>query len=201
MPRIEWRPNHEVSPLWSTVTKACHVTRFQAFSTESSNTTDEASAAAAAEEEEDTIEIVVNVPDELTIPGAEKGGRKLALVFTCAVCNTRSVKQFTERAYAHGVVIVTCPGCKKQHLIADRLGYFADDDGKTFDLNTLAERTGRSVKRVTMQGEDGSKLTTVTLEDIVGPDKMKEILQAAGTTESSPEKKSDQEKDGNQKKE
>jgi mitochondrial protein import protein ZIM17 len=126
---------------------------------------------------EDTIEIVVNVPEKLAIPGTEKGSRTLALVFTCAICNTRSVKQFTERAYSHGVVIVTCPSCKKQHLIADRLGYFADDDGKTFDMNTLAERTGHSVKRVTQ--EDGSGLTTVTLEDIIGPEKMKEILQQA----------------------
>lgn len=126
---------------------------------------------------EDTIQIVVNVPDELAIPGTEKGSRTLALVFTCAICNTRSVKQFTERAYSHGVVIVTCPSCKKQHLIADRLGYFADDDGKTFDLSTLAERTGASLKRVTQ--EDGSGLTTVTLEDIIGSEKMKEILQTA----------------------
>jgi transcription elongation factor Elf1 len=130
---------------------------------------------------EDTIQIVVNVADELAIPGTEKGSRTLALVFTCAICNTRSVKQFTEQAYSHGVVIVTCPSCKKQHLIADRLGYFADDDGKTFDLDTLAERTGHSMKRVTQ--EDGSGLTTVTLEDIVGSEKMKEILQkAAGNT-------------------
>jgi hypothetical protein len=142
-------------------------------------------SASSSSSSSDTIEIVVNVREEIAIPGAEKGGRKLALVFTCVICNTRSVKQFTERAYSHGVVIISCPCCKKQHLIADRLGYFADDDGKTFDLNTLAERTGHSVKRVTL--EDGTSLTTVTLEDIIGSDKMKDILQSASeeTTASS----------------
>jgi hypothetical protein len=89
------------------------------------------------------------------------------------------MKQFTERAYMHGVVIVRCPKCQKQHLIADRLGYFADDDDKTFDLNTIAKRTGQPYKHITNQNADGTTTTTISFEDIVGADKMKEILQVA----------------------
>jgi hypothetical protein len=61
-----------------------------------------------------------------SIPGAEKGGKKLVLIYTCAVCDTRTAQKFTEQAYRHGVVLCRCPGCKRWHLIADRLGYFED---------------------------------------------------------------------------
>lgn len=120
----------------------------------------------------DTIEIHVQPPkDNLTIPGSEKGGRKLAIVFTCTVCDTRSAKQFSERAYNHGVVIVRCPGCQRQHLIADRLGYF--DDG-TFDLDMIAAQTGHTLKKIT---DDGT--VALNLEDLVGKKKFYELLQAA----------------------
>jgi|UPI000581AEC3 hypothetical protein len=114
---------------------------------------------------------------ELKIPGAETGGRKLAIVFTCTVCNTRSAKQFSEQAYNRGVVIVRCPGCQNLHLIADRLGYF--DEGE-FDLNSIAETAGEQIKTFT----DGNILE-MSLEDVIGKEKMEQVLKKSAEQKDS----------------
>lgn len=113
----------------------------------------------------------------LEIPGTRTGGpgsRQLAIVFTCNVCETRSAKQFTENAYQHGVVLVRCPGCQNLHLIADRLGWFDDSDSQQFDLSTLEQMTGQKVKRV---GDDDASMWEVSLEDLVGREKMQQLLK------------------------
>jgi protein import protein ZIM17 len=87
-----------------------------------------------------------------SIPGTSKGGsRKLAIIFTCSVCETRSAKKFTERAYNHGVVLVRCPKCDNLHLIADNLGYFTDDkDGWNIEkLKDISEQ-----ENVLVSGDD-----------------------------------------------
>ena len=118
-----------------------------------------------------SVNIEVDVNDNLKIPGAEKGGRKLAAIYTCKICDTRSVKQFTERAYTYGVVIATCPGCNNRHLLADRLGYF---DNQQVDLETIAKENGESLKSI------GEGVTEIDLEDLIGTDKMKELVARAG---------------------
>ena len=113
-----------------------------------------------------------------SLPGTRTSvsGRQLAIIFTCTVCDTRSAKQFTENAYRHGVVMVQCPGCHNWHLIADRLGYFdnvmEEDDkkknGQGWDVTSvLAQQGGTTLKDV----------MELTLEDLVGSEKMKAMLE------------------------
>ena len=118
------------------------------------------------------------------IPGAEKGGKKLAIVFTCTVCDTRSAKKFTEHAYNHGVVMVRCPGCQNYHLVADRLGFFGDKTEGGWDVQKAMERMGENVKAVT-----DDNVLELTMGDILG----KERAEALGVRQ---EGKREEEKHG-----
>jgi len=117
----------------------------------------------AAEEKSSSVD-----NDMINIPGAQKGGKKLAIVFTCTVCDTRSTKQFTEQAYMNGVVIVKCPGCNNQHLIADNLGYFKDkdeNDGSGWNIEKALQKMGDNVKVV-----NDDNVLELSVEDIYGHD-------------------------------
>lgn len=43
------------------------------------------------------------------------------MTFTCKVCTTRSSHKISKQGYHHGTVLISCPGCKNRHLIADHL--------------------------------------------------------------------------------
>ena len=109
---------------------------------------------------------------DLGLPGAIKGGKKLAIVFTCTVCGTRSAKQFSEQAYKHGVVLATCPGCNNKHLIADNLSMFDDTSGGWTIEKAMAD-TGGNFKAVT-----NDDVLELTMEDIVGKEKVEEIISS-----------------------
>ncbi|XP_070681699.1 uncharacterized protein [Malus domestica] len=82
----------------------------------------------------------------------------LAMLFTCTVCETRSMKTCSRESYEKGVVVACCGGCNNLHLIADHLGYF----GKPSNVEQFLAARGEEVKK-------GSADTlNLTLEDIAG---------------------------------
>ncbi|GMI05675.1 hypothetical protein TrLO_g9242 [Triparma laevis f. longispina] len=105
------------------------------------------------------------------VPGSQTGGRKLAVVYTCKVCDTRSAKRFTENAYLNGVVMVRCPGCENLHLIADRLGYFEDKNDGGWDIEKFLKEQGEKVNAVSEEG-----ILELTMKDVLGGDGVVEGL-------------------------
>lgn len=84
----------------------------------------------------------------------------LCMVFTCKVCDTRSVKTASRESYEKGVVVARCGGCDNLHLLADHLGMF----GEKFSVEDFLAARGEEVK-------NGSTDTlNLTIEDLAGKD-------------------------------
>lgn len=82
-----------------------------------------------------------NLPDrnrEANHPLGQIEGR-LAIAFTCKICQTRCTKTFSKLSYEKGVVIVRCDGCGSNHLIADNLGWFSDVQGRWVPVSVTNE--------------------------------------------------------------
>ena len=84
-----------------------------------------------------TVPADANAPTSTTVGRLGGGGEetskkqaRMAITFTCTVCDERSTKTFTKHSYTKGVVLIKCPGCQNLHLIADNLGWFAQDGAK-----------------------------------------------------------------------
>ena len=82
----------------------------------------------------------------------------LAMIFTCKVCETRSVKTVCRESYEKGVVVARCGGCNNLHLIADHLGWF----GEPGSIEDFLAARGEEVKKGSMD------TLNLTLEDIAG---------------------------------
>ncbi|KAI4351435.1 hypothetical protein L6164_005804 [Bauhinia variegata] len=82
----------------------------------------------------------------------------LAMIFTCKVCETRSIKTVCRESYEKGVVVARCDGCNNLHLIADRLGWF----GEPGSIEDYLATRGEEVKKGSID------TLNLTLEDIAG---------------------------------
>ncbi|KAL3630073.1 hypothetical protein CASFOL_023057 [Castilleja foliolosa] len=82
----------------------------------------------------------------------------LAMVFTCKVCDVRSVKTVCRESYEKGVVVARCDGCNSLHLIADRLGWF----GEPSSVEDFLAARGEEVKKGSID------TLNLTLEDLAG---------------------------------
>jgi hypothetical protein len=96
--------------------------------------------------------------------------KEMYIVFTCKVCETRSVKGFSKNAYNSGVVLCRCPGCQNLHLIADNLRYF----GEQKNIQEILEAQGRAdeVKTITDTYE-------LLPEDLLGKDALNKVESEA----------------------
>ena len=83
------------------------------------------------------------------IPGMQTEGEKYIIVLTCSICETRTARKISKKAYHNGVVICRCEKCKNLHLIADRMGVFEDAswDAQSHEkrMSTILERQNITV--------------------------------------------------------
>ncbi|CAM0943104.1 unnamed protein product [Alopecurus aequalis] len=82
----------------------------------------------------------------------------LAMIFTCKVCDTRSMKMASRESYENGVVVARCGGCNNLHLMADRLGWF----GQPGSIEDFLAEKGEEVKK------GATDTLSFTLEDLAG---------------------------------
>ena len=75
------------------------------------------------------------------------------------------------------MVLVRCPGCQNLHLIADRLGFFTDDeidgngDGTGWDIQKALERRGDDLVAVT-----DDNVLELTMADVLGKEKFDSLV-------------------------
>lgn len=67
-------------------------------------------------------------------PGSGSKNANMAAIFTCEICQHRSVKRFSRECYTKGIVIVQCPKCGSKHLLADNMGWFVDEHKNIEDI-------------------------------------------------------------------
>jgi len=94
--------------------------------------------------------LTTEAEQQLGGPGMGTKDADMAAMFTCGVCETRVMKMFTRHSYENGVVIVQCPGCKNNHVLADNLGWFGEEK----NVEEILQAKGEKVFRAKMENGD-----------------------------------------------
>ncbi|KAF1356484.1 DNL zinc finger-domain-containing protein, partial [Delphinella strobiligena] len=72
------------------------------------------------------------------------------MTFTCRACTDRSSHRITKQGYHHGTILITCPGCKNRHLIADHMKIFSD---KSMTIEDILKEKGQLLKKGALGSE------------------------------------------------
>ncbi|KAI4736171.1 zf-DNL-domain-containing protein [Aureobasidium sp. EXF-12298] len=99
---------------------------------------------------ESTAKPLTDRPDELPKPEAREEVPSYEMTFTCKPCSTRSSHRMSKQGYHHGTILITCPGCKNRHLIADHLKIFSD---KSITLEDILAEKGQLLKKGALDSE------------------------------------------------
>ncbi|KAI4826371.1 zf-DNL-domain-containing protein [Aureobasidium sp. EXF-8845] len=89
-------------------------------------------------------------PDELPKSEPREEVPSYEMTFTCKACSTRSSHRMSKQGYHHGTILITCPGCKNRHLIADHLKIFSD---KRITLEDILAEKGQLLKKGALDSE------------------------------------------------
>ena len=74
---------------------------------------------------------------------------RFQLVYTCGVCETRNLISVSRVSWTSGVVIATCHGCGRRHLLADNTGLLDTTNSTGFsNVEDLLAQRGEAVTRV-----------------------------------------------------
>ncbi|KAG9996437.1 zf-DNL-domain-containing protein, partial [Aureobasidium melanogenum] len=99
---------------------------------------------------ESTAKPLTDRPDHLPNPEPREEVPSYEMTFTCKACTTRSSHRMSKQGYHHGTILITCPGCKNRHLIADHLKIFSD---KRITLEDILAQKGQLLKKGALDSE------------------------------------------------